>query len=46
MYDSLGIDVLAEQYIDEIFADLKAYKTDSELEYKSYLAFEGNKSKA
>jgi hypothetical protein len=45
-YDFLGIDVLGEQYVDEIFADLKACKTDYELEYKCYLAVKGNKSKA
>jgi hypothetical protein len=45
-YDFLGIDVLGEQYVDEIFTDLKACKTDYELEYKRYLAVQGNKSKA
>ncbi|KAH5520208.1 hypothetical protein HBI29_059360 [Parastagonospora nodorum] len=45
-YDFLGVDVLAGQYIDEIFADLKACKIDYELEYKRYLAIKGNKSKA
>jgi hypothetical protein len=45
-YDFLGIDILGEQYIDEIFTDLKACKTDYELEYKRYLAIKGNKSKA
>jgi hypothetical protein len=45
-FDFLGINVLADQYIDEIFADLKACKTDYELEYKNYIAIKGNKSKA
>jgi hypothetical protein len=45
-YDFLGIDILGEQHVDEIFADLKACKTDYELEYKSYTAIKGNKSKA
>ncbi|KAF1843205.1 uncharacterized protein K460DRAFT_289359 [Cucurbitaria berberidis CBS 394.84] len=45
-YDFLGIDILGEQYVDQIFADLKACKTDYELEYKRYLAIKGNKSKA
>jgi hypothetical protein len=42
----LGINVLGEQYIDEIFADLKACKTDYKPEYKDYIAIKGDKSKA
>lgn len=45
-YEFLGIDVLGEQHIDEIFTDIKACKTDYELEYKNYVAIKGNKSKA
>jgi hypothetical protein len=45
-YEFLGIDVLGGQYIDEIFADLKACKTDYQLEYKNYIAIKGDKSKA
>ncbi|KAJ5858279.1 hypothetical protein N7534_003556 [Penicillium rubens] len=37
-YDFLGVDVLAGQSIDNIFADLRACKTDYELGYKRYQA--------
>jgi hypothetical protein len=45
-YESLGVDILGGQSINEIFNDLKSGKTDYELEYKSYRAVKGNKSKA
>lgn len=45
-YDFLGIDVLGEQHVGDIFTDLKACKTDYEIEYKSYSAIKGNKLKA
>jgi hypothetical protein len=45
-YDFLGVDVLAGQSIDNIFADLRACKTDYELEYKRYRAVRGDKSRA
>lgn len=45
-YDFLGIDVLGEQHVGEIFTNFKACKTEYELEYKRYLAIKGNKSKA
>lgn len=45
-YEFLGIDVLGGQSLDEIFADLKACKTDYELEYKYYTEVKGNKTKA
>lgn len=45
-YEFLGINVLGEQHIDEIFSDLKTCKTDYELEYKHYRAIKGNKSRA
>lgn len=45
-YDFLGIDVLAGKTIDNIFADLRACKTDYELGYKSYRPVRGDKSRA
>ncbi|KAJ6016511.1 hypothetical protein N7540_011102 [Penicillium herquei] len=42
----LGLDVLAGQSVDEIFADLRACKTDYELDYKRYRAVKGDKSQA
>ncbi|KAJ5449523.1 uncharacterized protein N7458_005972, partial [Penicillium daleae] len=45
-YDFLGVDVLAGQSIDDIFADLRACKTDYALEYKRYRAVRGDKSRA
>jgi hypothetical protein len=45
-YDFLGIDVLAGQSIDDIFSNLKACKTDYELDYKRYRAIKGDKSRA
>ncbi|KAJ5159328.1 uncharacterized protein N7500_008979 [Penicillium coprophilum] len=45
-YDFLGVDVLAGQSIDTIFADLRACKTDYQLEYKYYRAIKGDKSRA
>ena len=45
-YEFLGVDILGGQSINEVFNDLKSGKTDYELEYKSYRAVEGNKSKA
>lgn len=38
------VDVLAGQSIDDIFADLRACKTDYVLEYKRYRAVRGDKS--
>ncbi|KAJ5143981.1 uncharacterized protein N7515_002768 [Penicillium bovifimosum] len=45
-YDFLQVDVLAGQSIDNIFADLRAGKTDDELDYKRYRAVKGDKSRA
>lgn len=45
-YDFLGVDVLAGQSIDKIFVDLRACKTEYELDYKRYRAVKGYKSRA
>lgn len=45
-YDFLGVDVLAGQSVDDMFADLRACKTHYELEYKRYRAVRGDKSRA
>ncbi|EGC45398.1 conserved hypothetical protein [Histoplasma capsulatum var. duboisii H88] len=45
-YDFLGVNVLAGQSVNDIFADLRACKTDYELEYECYRAGRGNKSRA
>ncbi|RAQ60936.1 hypothetical protein AFCA_011028 [Aspergillus flavus] len=45
-YDFLGVDVLGGQTIDNIFADLRACKTDYELDYKRYRAIKGDKTLA
>jgi hypothetical protein len=45
-YEFLGVDVLRGQSLDDIFADVKAGKTEYELEYKYYTAVKGNKAKA
>ncbi|KAI1964957.1 hypothetical protein LOZ58_001649 [Ophidiomyces ophidiicola] len=45
-YDYLGVNVLAGQSINDIFADLRACKTDYELEYKYYRAVRGDISRA
>lgn len=45
-YDFLGVDILAGQSIDDIFADLRACKTNYELEYKRYRAVRGDKSRS
>lgn len=45
-YDYLGVDVVGGQSVDDIFADLKACRTDYELEYKRYQAVRGDKSRA
>jgi hypothetical protein len=46
IYDFLGTNVLENQDINSIFANLKSCKTDWELGYKNYRAVKGNKSKA
>ncbi|BCS00013.1 uncharacterized protein AKAW2_50354S [Aspergillus luchuensis] len=43
-YDFLGVDVLGQQSIDDIFVDLRACKTTYELDYKRYRAVKGNKA--
>jgi hypothetical protein len=45
-YDFLGVDVLGGQTIDNIFSDLRACKTDYELDYKRYRAIKGDKTLA
>jgi len=45
-YDFLCVDVLGGKSINEIFADLKSGKSDSELEYKRCREIKGNKSEA
>ncbi|KAI3027373.1 hypothetical protein CBS147347_4659 [Aspergillus niger] len=45
-YDFLGVDVVGGQTIDHIFVDLRACKTDYELEYKRYRAIKGDKTLA
>jgi hypothetical protein len=45
-YEFLGIRILDGVVLDNIIKDLKAGKTDYELEYKYYKAVKGNKSKA
>lgn len=45
-YEFLCVDVLGGKSITAIIDDLKAGKTDYELEYKHYIAVKGNKSKA
>jgi hypothetical protein len=45
-YDFLGINVLGEQYIDEIFADLKACKTNHDFEDEDYIDIKDDKAKA
>lgn len=45
-YNFLGVDILAGQSINNIFADLRAYKTNYELEYKRYRAIRGDKSRS
>ncbi|EEQ35705.1 hypothetical protein McanMca71_007571 [Microsporum canis] len=45
-YDFLGVDVLAGQSIDGIFADLRACKPDYDFEYERYRAVRGDKSRA
>lgn len=43
-YDFLGVDVLGQQSIDDIFVDLRACKTTYGLDYKRYRAVKGNKA--
>ncbi|GKZ98003.1 hypothetical protein AnigIFM59636_001827 [Aspergillus niger] len=45
-YDFLGVDVVGGQTIDHNFVDLRACKTDYELEYKLYRAIKGDKTLA
>ncbi|GKZ88093.1 hypothetical protein AnigIFM59636_007053 [Aspergillus niger] len=45
-YDYLGVDVLGGRSVDDIFADLRACRTDYELEYKRYQVVRGDKSRA
>ncbi|PYH28320.1 uncharacterized protein BO87DRAFT_452354, partial [Aspergillus neoniger CBS 115656] len=45
-YDFLGVDGLGSQTIDHVFVDLRAWKTDYELEYKRYRAINGDKTLA
>jgi hypothetical protein len=40
------VDVLRSQPLDELLKDLKAGKTEYELDYKYYTAVKGNKTKA
>ncbi|KAI9042484.1 geranylgeranyl pyrophosphate synthetase [Aspergillus affinis] len=43
-YDFLGVDVLGQQSIDDIFVDLRACKTTYELDYKRDRTVKGNKT--
>jgi hypothetical protein len=45
-YDFLGVDVLGSQSLGEVLGDVKAGKTEYQLEYKYYTAVKGNKTKA
>ena len=45
-YELLCVDILGGQSINEIFADLKAGKSDYDLEYKRYTEIKGDKAKA